>query len=200
MTNLNETLPDNLKSLISKLSTQQAIPLGSMSDLPFVALKLGKDYEHMIGNSTISCELKPTILNIDYGEEAAGICFVQVRLNEDDNLIYTATYDLNNAKHYADAHALLNMKKFGLFICGEKVHDFIAFDNTFEADFDPQKVLEYAKDEASDCSGDLFLEISYGLRSQASSAKDLWNYFDHIAPFEKQWYGRMQINKEQSKA
>lgn len=197
MKNLNETLPDNLKKLVAKISTQQAIPLGTMSDLPFLAIKLEVEDEDMITQGGIECEIKPSILNIDFAEETVAICFVQLRLNRDDRFIYTTAYDLNIQKQYADCYALLNMKKYGLFVSSDNIHDFIALDSEFEADFDPRMLLEHAKAEASEYDPALFAEIYYGINTQVDSKQALWEYLEYLAPFDKKWYGRMQINKEQ---
>jgi len=196
MANLNDTLPDNLKELVAKISTQQAVPLGTMSDLPFLGIKLGKENEQMIEDGGIRCEIKPSILNIDFDDETIGICFVQLRLNEDDRFIYTTAYDLNIEKQYADCYALLNMKKYGLFVASDAIHDFIALDSEFEADFDPRMVLEHTKAEASEYDPALFAEIYYGINTQVSSKQALWDYLDHLAPFDKKWYGRMSLAKE----
>lgn len=197
MANSNETLPDNLKELVKKISTQQAIPIGTMSELPFLAIKLEEENKDLISKGGIVCEIKPSILNIDFGEETIAICFVQLRLNGDDKFIYTTAYDLNISKQYDDCYALLNMKKYGLLIACDDIHDFIALDSKFEADFDPRMVLEHAKAETSKYEPALFAEIYYGINSQVNSKKALWDYLESLAPFEEKWYGRMKINKEQ---
>lgn len=45
MTNSNDTLPENLKGLVSNLSTRQAMPLGMISEIPFLALKIAPENE-----------------------------------------------------------------------------------------------------------------------------------------------------------
>jgi hypothetical protein len=191
--NANEELPENLKGLIEALSVEQAIPMGMISGLPFLAVKIAD--EEIAKEGALSCELKASILNIDYAEETVGLCFVQLRLNGQDKLIYTATYDLNNAKQYEDCDALLSMKKYGLFIATDEKHDFLAFDTNLKAEFDPRAVLSYAKNESSDYGGELSVEFAYAIRSQAVSARNLWDYLDLLAPYDKEWYGRMQMNK-----
>ncbi len=196
MRNDNNDLQDNLKALVGNLSLQMAVPLGSMSGLPFLAVKVLKEYEDLIEEGKVRCEMKPSVLNIDFGEETIALCFVQIRLNADDNLIYTVSYDLNIEKHYNDCIELLNMKKYGLLIASDTIHDFMAFDNTFEADFDPRAVAIYAKEQASDYSPELFAEASYAISSQANTRRELWDFLDEITPFDKRWYVRMTMNKE----
>lgn len=192
--NTNKDLPENLKGLIEALSAEQAIPMGMVSGLPFLAVKIAD--EESLNKGAPSCELKASILNIDYEEETVGLCFVQLRLNGQDRLIYTAVYDLNNAKQYADCDLLLSMKKYGLFIATDDKHDFLAFDTNFKAEFDPRALLLYAKNESSDYGGEQFAEFAYAIRSQASSARNLWDYLDLLAPYDKKWYGRMKMSKE----
>ncbi len=192
--NTNEDLPENLKGLTEVLSGEQAMPIGMISGLPFLAVKIPE--EEIVSEGALSCELKASILNIDYQDETVGLCFVQLRLNGQDHLIYTATYDLNNPKQYADCYELLNMKKYGLFLATDETHDFLAFDSDFKADFDPRSVVAYAQKESSDYGAELSIEFAYGIRSQADSARNFWDYLDLLGPYDKEWYGRMKINKE----
>lgn len=194
---MNENLPQNLKALIDLLSTEQAIPMGVISELPFLAVKIGDEDKQSIENGALSCELKASVLNIDDNKgETVGICFVQLRLNAEDRLIYTATYDLKNEKQYTDCYELLNMERYGLFVASDDIHDFLAFNSDFSADFTPRSVLAYAKEQSSDYGAELFAEVAYAIRSQSSSPRSFWDYLDVLAPYDKKWYGRMQISKE----
>ena len=111
MSNPNDTLPDNLKGLVENLSTRQAIPLGTMYDIPFLAVKIPAEKESFIQDNPITCEIKPSVFNVDFHGETVAVCFIQVRLNGLDEYIYTATYDLTVDKQFSDCYALLNMRK-----------------------------------------------------------------------------------------
>ena len=181
--------------MVDALSIEQAVPLGDMEGTPVLAVKIADENESFIKEGGLMCELKASVFNIDFGEDTIALCFAQVRLNKSPNMIYTAAYDLNIEKQYEDCYSLLNMKKYGLLVATSKVHEFIAFENTFEAEFDPRTVIKHAKETASSYTHDKYVEVSYALKSQARSAADLWTYLNQLAPFEKSWYARMNMGK-----
>jgi len=191
----NETLPENLQQMVAALSLEQAVPVGDMDGTPILAVKLADENEHYIQDDSVMCELKASIFNIDFGEDTIALCFAQVRLNKSPDMIYTATYDLNIEKQFEDCYSLLNMKKYGLLVASNTIHEFIGFENKFEAEFDPRAVLEHAKTTANDYTHEKYVEVSYALKSQARSSADLWTYLNQLAPFEKSWYGRMNMGK-----
>ena len=194
MSNPNDTLPDNLKGLVENLSTRQAIPLGTMYDIPFLAVKIPAEKESFIQDNPITCEIKPSVFNVDFHGETVAVCFIQVRLNGLDEYIYTATYDLTVDKQFSDCYALLNMRKYGLFIASENLHDFLVFDAPFEAAFDPRNIIFGAKERSSDYSPELFRVVAHALYTQCENDTELWKHFETIAPFDKQWYARMQMD------
>lgn len=194
--NLNDTLPENINRLIQTLSTQQAVPLGKVNEIPFLAIKLGVEDEKYIKEGGLSSELKASILNIDYEEDTFALCYVQVRLNGDNKFIYTVVYDLSNDKHYNDCFELLKMENYGLFIASDNIHDFVSFEAKFEANFKPRDILAYAKKKATSYIAEKFAEVSYGLSSQTNSKQELWDYLNYLAPYDKSWYGAMKISKD----
>jgi hypothetical protein len=194
MTNPNDTLPENLKGLISNLSTRQAMPLGMVSGIPFLALKIDAENEAYFLENPVVCELKPTVFNIDHNDVTVAICFVQVRLNSRDEHIYTVIYDLNDEKQYNDCRALLNMRKYGLFIASDNVHDFLAFETPFEADFDPRDVVAVAKAKSTEYTPEQFSSVAHALYTQCENDVELWNRFHELAPLQKQWYARMRMD------
>ena len=103
MAQTNETLPPNLTTLIANLTTRQAVPLGTLQDIPFLALKIPVSREPMLTGGEIFCEMKPSIFNIDHGDETLAICILQIRLNGLDAYTYSAAYDLTNDKQIEDA-------------------------------------------------------------------------------------------------
>ncbi|MEN8147365.1 MAG: hypothetical protein ABFR02_07085 [Campylobacterota bacterium] len=189
----NSALPKNLQDIIPTLSLSQAVPLGSEKGVPFLMIKLSAGNEEIIAEGGISCELKASIFNVVFQGENVALCFVQFRLNGSDKHIFTAAYDLNNEKHYEDCYALLAMEKYGLLIVTDNAHDFIQFKPQFKADFEPQAMLHGAKTLCTDYEPGLFLEVSYALTSQARTPSDLWLFLEQMAPFEKSWYGSMQL-------
>ncbi len=191
----NDTLPENLKQMVEALSFEQAVPLGDMDGTPILAVKITDEKEDLIKEASLMCELKASVFNIDFGKDTIALCFVQVRLNKNANMIYTAGYDLNVQKQFEDCYSLLNMKKYGLLVASNNIHEFISFENKFEAEFDPREVLNYAKKTASTYTHEKYIEVSYALKSQARSAADLWTYLNQLAPFEKSWYARMNMGR-----
>ena len=191
----NDTLPENLQQMVEALSFEQAVPLGDMEGTPVLAVKIADENEHYIKDGGLVCEIKASVFNIDFGEETIALCFAQVRLNKSPDMIYTAVYDLKVEKQFEDCYSLLNMKKYGLLVTSSTVHEFIGFENEFKADFDPRTVLNHAKEIASDYTHEKYVEVSYALKSQARSAADLWTYLNQLAPFEKSWYGRMNMGR-----
>ena len=191
----NETLPENLRKMVEALSLEQAVPLGDMEGTPILAVKIADENEHLIKEGGLMCELKASVFNIDFGEDTIALCFAQVRLNKSPDMIYTASYDLNVEKQFEDCYSLLNMKKYGLLVSSSNIHEFIGFENKFEAEFEPRTVLNHAKKTANDYSHEKYVEASYALKSQARSAADLWTYLNQLAPFEKSWYARMNMGR-----
>ena len=196
MANKNETLPDNLKGLISQLSTHQAMPLGSMSGYPFLAVRIPADQEQLITDGEITCEMKPSVFNIDFDETTIALCFVQIRLNKRNDLIYTAYYNLADERQYNDCHELLNMRNYGICVASENIHDFLSFDAAFEADFDPRNIIAGAKANATEYSPDLTRQIAQIFFTQAATSAELWEQFNTMAPFEKKWYARMRMESK----
>ncbi len=196
MANKNDTLPDNLKGLIESLSTQQAMPLGTMSDLPFLAVKVPLEYENILIEGGITCELKPAVFNIDFEEKTIAICFVQVRLNTCSELTYTAYYDLSEEKQYSDCYELLNMRNYGILAASEQIHDFIGFDVPFEAEFDPRNIIAGAKANATESTPALAHSIAQLFVQQSETPAKLWDQLSEMAPFEKSWYGRMRMESK----
>ena len=196
--NTNDTLPENLRNLVKSISIEQAIPLGEMDGTPMLGLKLPKAYEHFIKDGGLASELKASILNVEFDDKTIALCLVQVRLNQSDEMIYTAVYDLGVEKQYEDCYAILSMKSHGLFVASDDIHEFISFTTDFEAKFEPRVVLQYAKNETKNYTPEMFYEVSHGLRTQASSPKVLWDYLNKLAPYDQSWYGRIQMGKEKT--
>ena len=193
MLQMNELLPKNLQEMIPTLSLTQAIPLGNEKGVPFLMIKLSVGNEAIIEEGGISCEFKASIFNVGFQGENIALCFVQFRLNGSEKHIYTASYDLHNEKHYNDCFDLLEMKKYGLLIVTDNAHDFIEFKPVFKADFRPQAMLHGAKELASDYEPGLFMEVAHALSSQGQTPAELWTFLEKMAPFEKSWYGSMQL-------
>lgn len=196
MTNPNNTLPQNIQDLITSLSTQQAMPLGKINEIPFVAIRLEASKEELIRDETIISELKPSIFNVDYQGETIALCFVQFRLNRSKETVYTVQYDLKNEKQFSDVWALLEMQRYGLLIATEQVHDFQQFDANFEADFHPRDILAGARGSATDYDTALFDEVAFALRSQTRSEHELWDLLNEMTPFDQQWYGRLKLGRQ----
>ena len=197
MLQMNELLPKNLQEIIPTLSLSQAIPLGNEKGVPFLMLKLSVGNEAVLEEGGIACEFKASVFNIGFKGENVALCIVQFRLNSSDKHIYTASYDLNNEKHYADCFDLLEMRKYGLLIVTDNAHDFLEFTPKFKADFRPQAMIHGAKELASDYEPGLFLEVVHAITSQGSTPAELWKFLDQMAPFEKSWYGAMQLGATQ---
>lgn len=198
MINSNETLPDNIKQLLPELSLTQAIPLGSINDSPFVLLKISEVNEQSLGKNEIACEMKPSIFNVKFKDETIAICFVQFRLNKSNEHIYTTSYNLRDERQFEDCFELLNMHDYGLLVASKNVHEFLKFDTTFKASFNPQNILIGARDRATDYTPGDFLEITHALQSQAATPAKLWKVFDTMAPFDQQWYASMEMNAQKA--
>ncbi len=193
MRNPNETLPQNFQQMVQQLAVNKAMPIGTLSDIPFVGVKMAEDAATLFDESIV-CEMKPTVVNVDYDKDTIALCFVQFRLNDRDDHTYTAIYDLKNEKHYEDCYALLNMQKYGLFLATQTLHDFLVFDTNFEAFFDPRDVIKEAKEKATEYEPDMFTKIAYAVYTQLDSDAKLWKSFKEAAPLEKQWYVRMKLD------
>ena len=189
----NSALPQNLQDLVPTLPMSQALPIGSNNGVPFLMIKLAAANEAQIAEGGIASEFRASIFNVTFQGENVGLCFVQFRLNGSDKHIFTAMYDLNNEKHYEDCYDLLAMEKYGLLIVTDSAHDFIQFQPQFKADFKPQAMLHGAKMLCTDYKPGLFLEVSYALTSQGQTPAELWTFLEKMAPFEKSWYGSMQL-------
>ena len=189
----NSALPQNLQELVPTLPANQALPIGSNNGVPFLMIKLAAANEAQIAEGGIACEFRASIFNVTFQGENVALCFVQFRLNGSDKHIFTATYDLNNAKHYEDCYDLLAMEEYGLLIVTDNAHDFIQFKPQFKAAFKPQAMLHGAKTLCTDYEPGLFLEVSYALTSQGQTSAELWKFLEQMAPFEKSWYGAMQL-------
>ncbi len=196
MTNANSTLPQNIQDLITALSTQQAIPLGKINEIPFLALRLKASKEDLIRDNGIICELKPSIFNVDYQGETIALCFMQLRLNRSKEMIYTVQYDLKNEKQFSDVWALLEMQRYGLLIATEQVHDFQQFDANFEADFHPRDILAGARSSATDYDPARYEEVAFALRSQTKKEDEFWELLDEMTPFDQHWYARLKLERE----
>jgi len=193
MLQMNELLPKNLKEIIPTLSLSQAVPLGNEKGVPFLMIKLAVGNEAIIEEGGITSEFKASVFNVNFKEQNVALCFVQFRLNGSDKHIYTASYDLNNEKHYNDCFDLLEMRKYGLLIVTDNAHDFLEFQPVFKADFRPQSMIHGAKELASDYDPGLFMEVAHALSSQGQTPAELWKFLEQMAPFEKSWYGSMQL-------
>ena len=193
MAQTNETLPPNLTTLIANLTTRQAVPLGTLQDIPFLALKIPVSREPMLTGGEIFCEMKPSIFNIDHGDETLAICILQIRLNGLDAYTYSAAYDLTNDKHYSDCHALLNMRKYGLLIASDNLHDFLVFDTPFDAFFDPRDVLAEARENASPTNAEAFGAAVTAIFELREDDAALWHHLNEIVPFENRWYLRTRM-------
>ncbi len=193
MLQANHMLPKNLQDLIPTLSLSQAMPLGNEKGVPFLMIKLLNGNEEIIAEGGISCEFKASIFNVIYQGENVALCFVQFRLNGSDKHIYTASYDLHNEKHYNDCFDLLEMRKYGLLITTDNAHDFLEFKPVFKADFRPQAMIHGAKELSTDYEPGLFLEVAHAISSQGETPAELWKFLEQMAPFEKSWYGSMQL-------
>ncbi len=193
MLQANDALPKNLQELATKITSVQALPLGSENGVPFLMIKLGVENEATIAEGGISAEFRASIFNVKFKEENVALCFVQFRLNGSEKHIYTASYDLHNEKHYSDCFDLLAMEKYALLLVTDNAHDFLEFKPVFKADFNPQAMINGARELATDYDPGLFLEVSHAITSQGATQADLWRFLEEMAPFEKSWYGAMQM-------
>lgn len=193
MLNPNSELPQNLQDILGKMNMVQAIPLGTTQSIPYIALKLSTQNDRFLAENALTCEFKPSIFNVAFQGENIAICIVQFRLNGSDNHIYTASYDLMNDKQYGDCYDLLKMKQYGLLVMTDNGHDFLQFDVDFAGSFNPHAVIHGARELGTKYDPKLFSEVSYGLTSQGESPAQLWTFLDMMAPFDKQWYGAMQL-------
>jgi len=193
MLEANTNLPKNLQELATKITTTQALPLGTENGVPFLMIKLGVENEQTIAEGGIAAEFRASIFNVKFKDENVALCFVQFRLNGSDKHIYTASYDLHNDKHYSDCFDLLAMEKYALLLVTDNAHAFLEFKPVFKADFNPQAMINGAKELATDYDPGLFLEVSHAIMSQGATQADLWKFLEEMAPFEKSWYGAMQM-------
>ncbi len=193
MLNPNSELPQNLQDILGKMNMVQAIPLGTTQSIPYIALKLSANNDRQLAENTITCEFKPSVFNVTFKGENIAICIVQFRLNGSDKHIYTASYDLKNDKQYGDCYDLLKMKQYGLLVMTDNGHDFLQFDVDFAGDFNPHAIIHGARELGSSYEPQLFSEVLSGLYSQGRTPSDLWQFLEQMAPYEKKWYGAMQL-------
>lgn len=189
----NKDLPQNVQDLISSMSYTQAVPLQSKNGVPYLVIKLSDNHESFLDENEIACEFKPSIFNVTYKGENIALCFVQFRLNQSNKHIFTISYDLKNDKQYEDCFDLLAMENYGLLIATNNAHEILQFGVEFKGDFKPQAMLNGARELASTHSPELFTEISFAISSQGESQEELWQFLNQMAPFEKRWYGAMQL-------
>ena len=192
----NEGLPQQINELLGHMQSGQAVPLSDVDGVPYVAVKISPETVEELLENEVRCEMKPSFMNINFNGEVVALVFIQLRLNEDDSLIYTLTYDINEDKHLKDCYSILNMLNYGLLIATDNEHDFIQLDVNFVAEFDPRKILEYTLEKATDYKKEDFNQVLYAFTSQVVGSHKLWEMLADVAPFEKQWYAAMDMNTE----
>ena len=192
----NTDLPQKFQNLFKNMQVSQAVPLGSdNNNIPYVGIKVSQEDMTFIDEQSISAEFKPTILNVDIDDFTVAILFVQFKLNNLDNFIFTLTYDLKNDKHLTDASMLLKMQSYNLIIATETEHKILSFTTEFEADFEPIEILASARANATSYEFQLFHQLTHFLSTSHNSPSELWKHFDEIAPLERSWYARLQMQK-----
>lgn len=191
----NSQLPQNLRDLLKGLSLTQAVPLGEMNDLPLLFIKITEENADFMSDNEVVCTINPSIFNIEYQDETLALCFVQIKLNNSDKHIYTVRFDLKNEKQFKDAMALLNMDRYGVLMASDTRHNILQFKYALDDSFDPRHVLTYARSKATDYNQDILEEVTYGLTMQADSIAGLWEHFETIAPYDKQWYAGMKMER-----
>lgn len=196
MLNKNSTLPENLQGLIKELTTEYAVPLGEVYNAPFLALKIPDNNQERLEKNEIIASFRPAIFNVEFNGENIAICIVEIMLNQSDNFIYTANYNLSDAKQFKDCYELLQMKKFGLLVTTTKYHDFLLFDVNFEGDTNLTNVLVGAREKATTDSREEFMLVSHALRSQAKDSKHYYQILEEMAPSDKMFYASMKIDAE----
>lgn len=196
MLNDNTTLPENLQGLIKELTTEYAVPLGKVYNAPFLALKIPDNNQERLANNEIVASFRPAIFNVEFNGENIAICIVEIQLNQSDNFIYTANYNLSDAKQFQDCYELLQMQKFGLLVTTSHYHDFLLFDANFEGETKLTNVLVGAREKATTDSREDFMLVSYALRSQAKDSKHYYQILEEMAPADKMFYASMKINAE----
>ncbi len=189
----NSELPQNLQDLAKSLSFVQAVPLGMMQGIPFLAMRLPTENDTLLAENSITCEFKPSVFNVQFKGENIALCIVQFRLNGSNRQIYTVSYDLKNDTQYSDCFELLAMKQYGLLLMTDNGHDFMQFDTNVKLDFEPQTMIHGARELATDYDPVLCQEVIYALTTQGETPADLWAFLEQMAPFEKSWYGGMQL-------
>lgn len=194
MTYSNTALPQQLQTIIPTLSFEQALPFGIVEEMPFLAVRIQEEDETILDSSTLTCEFKPSIFNLDYKDHTVALCIVQFRLNGSDSHIYTTGYDLSKPKQYTLCQALLKMLDYGLLLATENVHTYKHFRANFVGTFNPIMVIKEARHLATDYDAPLFAKVMQGLMQKTSPA-ELWRYFEQIAPPQHRWY--LQVNAAQ---
>lgn len=196
MLNQNTTLPENLQGLIKELTTEYAVPLGELYNAPFLALKIPDNNQERLEKNEIIASFRPAIFNVEFNGENIAICIVEIKLNQSDNFIYTANYNLSDAKQFKDCYELLQMKKFGLLVATTNYHDFLLFDVNFESDANLTNILVAAREKATTNSREDFMVVSHALRSQARDSKHYYQILEEMAPSDKMFYASMKIDAE----
>jgi hypothetical protein len=195
MLNKNSELPPSVQGLFENIKPLQGVPLGTNNEMPIIALKVSDEVAKELDIIEVRAEFKPTVMNVDVDGSTLAILFVQFKLNGNDNLIFTLSYDLNNPKHYIDAYGLLKMQQYTLIIGTSENHKVVSFTTNFEAKFQPVSILEIAKSNATEYGLELFHQITSFIITTESSQLELWKHFDRIAPLERSWYTRMTMQK-----
>ncbi len=187
----NEVLPPNIQGLIKHLQEFNAVPMGEMHSMPFIALRLRDEDEDILDNP-ISVEFKPSFFNVEYNDKIIAICVAQFKLNGDDQHIYTFAYNLKNEAQYNDAFSLLKMDQYGLFLASSANHDFLAYKLEFGGDFNPQDVLKGTRDNASEYFEEEFAVVSAMLIHAKMTPRELWDKLEKLTPLENSWYALLK--------
>jgi len=192
----NSSLPEKFQALFKNMEPLQAVPLGAdNNNIPYIGMKVSVDDMAFIDENEITAEFKPTILNIDIEDKTVAILFVQFKLNNLDNFIFTLSYDLKNDKHLVDASGLLRMDNYTLIIATDDEHKILSFTTDFKEEFNPLEVLASARANATEYDLQLFHQLGQFISSYQKTPRDLWKHFDEIAPLERSWYARLQMQK-----
>jgi hypothetical protein len=181
-------LPPPLQDRISLLDPGMVLPLGLEEGEPMLLLRLDDADEALLGDAELACEYKPTIMLLPFEGKTVGLCIVQFRLNGDDRHIYTTFYDIAEPKMYDAADALLKMMRYNVVIATSASHRLKSFSANFVGTFNPQLVLQQAKDAAQNRAGDGLADIVFqGMTGQFETPFALWRSLEQIAPPHKKW-------------
>lgn len=192
MRNPNESLTEKLKAVIGGLVSTQAVALGKLSDIPFLSVKIPDDKDAML-DATVLSDMRPAIFNIDFSDETIAICFIRFTLNKNPDFTYTAIFDLNNEMQYNNCHELLAMQRYGLLIASNNVHDFLAFESDFNAEFHPQEMIADARENATSYTQKEFGQVIQAFYDNVRAESELWNRIEPMTPIEHRWYARVKL-------